>query len=451
MRRFCALALSVLLLACAPVLPPAATGGNAAAVQGFPAQGQVRGIARSNATVAADFLDLVFQLESGQPIPLLLRYEVPVRVFLGSAGLQANARDLEGLLARLRTEAGIDIASVNEAGLANLFVEAVPPQGLQRAVPGAACFLAPQVRSWAEYSGLSRLNRPKWSQQSGLSYSSVFMPTGIPPQEVRDCLHEEIGQALGPVNDLYRLADSVFNDDNMHSILTPFDMVILRALYAPGLTTGMGRPQVAALIPGILAEVNPAGAGLAPRPRGAEPDGWKRSIEGALSRGTNDRSRRAAGARAVDIAGTILPADHRLALSELALGRLQLKDDPDRAARLFFAAYDISLAGDDPVRSAHAGLHVSVIALSLRQFEAALHIAGQHMQAARRAENATLVSGLQAVRAEALLRLGQQAEADDARRESLHWAVYAFGASGSAVADAQKQIAGLAASTETTP
>jgi len=33
------------------------------------------------------------------------------------------------------------------------------------------------------------------------------------PQEVRDCLHEELAQALGPLNDLYRLPDSVFNDD----------------------------------------------------------------------------------------------------------------------------------------------------------------------------------------------------------------------------------------------
>ena len=52
---------------------------------------------------------------------------------------------------------------------------------------------------------------------------------------MRDCLHEELAQALGPLNDLYRLPNTVFNDDNFHSVLTGFDMTILRATYAPGL------------------------------------------------------------------------------------------------------------------------------------------------------------------------------------------------------------------------
>ncbi len=45
---------------------------------------------------------------------------------------------------------------------------------------------------------------------------------------MRDCLHEELAQALGPLNDLYRLSNSVFNDDNFHSVLTGFDMEMLR-------------------------------------------------------------------------------------------------------------------------------------------------------------------------------------------------------------------------------
>ncbi len=444
-----AVSLFVALTACAPSLAPAPDlPTSVTIIPGFTAQSHSRGVARSNATVAADFLDLVFQLESGQPVPILLRYETPVRVYLRTATLRRRSADLEYLLARIRSEAGIDIASVDDETQANLFIEAVPPGGLQRAVPGAACFLAPAVRSWAEYTGLSRVNRPKWSRQGAINYNSIFIPTGISPQEVRDCFHEEIAQSLGPVNDLYRLPDSVFNDDNMHSILTPFDMTILRALYSPNLTTGMGRPQVAALIPAILAQANPAGSGMAPQPRGQEPDGWKSAIEGALTRDSNDRARQTQGARAVSIARNILPNDHRLALSELALGRLLLKETPEQAAKLFFEAYQVSLTVGDPVRSAHAGLHVSVIALSLGQFDVALDIADRHLADSRRAENATLVSGFQAVRAEALLRLGRAAEAKSARAESLHWAEYAFGSSPKAIAEAQRQIAGLAGNTE---
>ena len=64
---------------------------------------------------------------------------------------------------------------------------------------------------------------------------------------MRDCLHEELAQALGPLNDLYHLPDSVFNDDNIHTVLTGFDMLILRAAYAPELRTGMTREQVEAV------------------------------------------------------------------------------------------------------------------------------------------------------------------------------------------------------------
>jgi hypothetical protein len=66
---------------------------------------------------------------------------------------------------------------------------------------------------------------------------AVFIPSDVSPQEVRDCLHEEVAQALGPLNDLYRLPDSVFNDDNFHAVLTGFDMLILRTYYDAELPT----------------------------------------------------------------------------------------------------------------------------------------------------------------------------------------------------------------------
>ncbi len=68
---------------------------------------------------------------------------------------------------------------------------------------------------------------------------AIFLPGDVSPQETRDCLHEEMAQALGPLNDLYRLGDSVFNDDNFHTVLTGFDMLVLRTYYAPDLRSGM--------------------------------------------------------------------------------------------------------------------------------------------------------------------------------------------------------------------
>ena len=47
---------------------------------------QPRGVARPNADIAEDFLDLTFALEGGDTIPRLLKFRGPVRVAFRSAG-----------------------------------------------------------------------------------------------------------------------------------------------------------------------------------------------------------------------------------------------------------------------------------------------------------------------------------------------------------------------------
>ena len=61
-----------------------------------------------------------------------------------------------------------------------------------------------------------------------------------------------LSSATGPLNDLYHLPDSVFNDDNFHTVLTSFDMLILRAYYAPELQSGMNEAEAARRLPAAL-------------------------------------------------------------------------------------------------------------------------------------------------------------------------------------------------------
>ena len=107
----------------------------------------------------------------------------------------------------------------------------------------------------------------RWSDQTELGEAAIFLPPDTTPQDVRDCLNEEITQALGPANDLYRLPDSIWNDDNFYGMATTFDMTILRALYQPELSSGMTRAEAAAVLPRVLDRVNPQGRRLPPRPR----------------------------------------------------------------------------------------------------------------------------------------------------------------------------------------
>ncbi len=122
-------------------------------------------------------------------------------------------------------------------GRASITIEAVTRDELQRAVPQAACFVVPRVVVLGRVPPQPPRRRARLddadARASGWRSSS---PRDVAPQEIRDCLHEELAQALGPLNDLYRLTDSVFNDDNFHTVLTGFDMLMLRASTRPSCT-----------------------------------------------------------------------------------------------------------------------------------------------------------------------------------------------------------------------
>lgn len=395
----------------------------------FPAQVRPRGVAQSNLTLSEDFLDLVFELENGERLTRLLRYEAPVRVYLRGSELAPYRDDLENLLARFRGEAGIDIRTTDDPERAQMFVEGVPIRELQRVELSAACFIIPGVSSWGEYRTSSGRDVPRWSRQSTLGRIGVFVPYDTAPQDTRDCLHEEIAQALGPANDLYRLPNTVFNDDNVHSVVTPFDMLILRALYQPELRSGMPRGEVAGRILPILRRINPDGEGRGALPRAPSSPQWDQQIEVALTRGNSDSKRLTAANRAVAIARGMDPVDHRLGFALITRGRLLRQDQPGQAASDFIEAYrrHRSVLGGSNLRTAQAALHAGIVALDAQEPSGALGLAEAYIPVAEQAQNAVLLSSLLAIKARALDELGDRMAAQDAQLAHLKWARYAFG------------------------
>ncbi len=343
-----------------------------------------KGVARSNADLAADFLDLTFELESGEKLSHLLRYETPVRVYLRSPALAAYRPDLAALLARLRTEAGIDIAETSDPAAAQIFIEAVPSAQITKVFPSAACFIVPGERDWKGFMHRRADARVRWPDQPTLEGAAIFLPLDTTPQDVRDCLHEEITQALGPADDLYRLPDSIWNDDNFHGMATPFDMTILRALYQPEFHSGMSREEAAAVLPKVLARVNPKGEGVARTARAPESRAWAKAIEAALDREAPRARRLEAATLAAQIAAEMRPIDHRLGVALLTLGRLTLRRDPETAAKNFTEAYSLFRRefGDDDVRTAQAGVHLAALALGTGQYDIAITLADRHAAAA---------------------------------------------------------------------
>lgn len=440
MRRSLATLAVMVLAACAPSGPaPQAARATVASIPGalppvrrFTGAPDVPVPVQPNGQLARDFMALTFQLETGRQLDTFTRFEGPITVAVeamaGTTPPPTLQPDLDDLLARLRREAGIDIGRAKAGEQPSIMISALPRATLQRYVPGAACFVVPRVSGWNDY--LARRFGPAtdWTTLTTRTRASVFLPTDVSPQEIRDCLHEEVAQALGPLNDLYRLPWSVFNDDNLHVVLTSYDMTLLRATYHPGLRSGMGRAEVASRLPAILAAINPRGR-TADRGTIQEATAeWNRALQGALSPDGSQSARLTHARTAVTLARASDWADGRLAMSHLALGRAALSQDGETALAAFVASARLYRRLDgEGIQTAQVAMQLGAFALGSGQADAALSVIDRAIPAADGAQNAALLATLLLMRAEATELQGARAEAGRIRREGLAWGRYAWG------------------------
>ena len=399
---------------------------------------------RSNQSIAQDFLDLSFELESGRALEVFTRFEGPITVRVTGDAPASLEPDLRRLLDRFRDEARIEIQQVPSSQEASITLAVISRRDLQRVVPQAACFVAPNVSSWPEFLSERRSAQLDWTNLRERTRLSIFLPGDVAPQEVRDCLHEELAQSIGPLNDLYRLTDSVFNDDNFHTVLTGFDMLVLRAYYAPELQSGMTRGQVARFLPGILNRINPRGQGLGTEQRRPTSRAWISAIEQALGPRTTPTRRRLAAQNAVDIARLEGWNDNRLAFSLYARGRLTIGSDPELALASFLRAGTLySGSSETQLQEAHVSMQLAAFALSAGQAEVAIDLVDTATPAVRDGENAALLASLLLVKSQALEFQGNIEEAAAVRTESLGWARYGF-SSDQSVRERAREIARLA-------
>jgi hypothetical protein len=397
------------------------------AMQGFGAVAS-SAAARPNAEIARDFLDLEFRMESGRALTSFSRFDGPISVAMTGNVPGTAKTEMSRLINRFRSEAGIDIGFAQAGEDASITVAFQPRAQMARVVPMAACFVVPRVQSWEEY----RINRNSpevdWTTVTKREHVAIFVPSDASPQEVRDCLNEETAQAMGPLNDLYHLPDSVFNDDNFNSVLTGFDMLILRMHYAPELRNGMNEAEAAKYVPALLARYNPAGTGGEADIKQIAPRSWVAAVEGAFGPRGSNASRLAASQRMLSIAMAQGWHDGRLAFSYYAKGRSLASSDPVQAVAALSQAGQIyrSIPGAQ-VHVAHVDMQLAAIALSAGQSDQAIAFADRAIPVVKRAENASLLATLMLIKAEALENEGRVAEAKALRLDSLGWARYGFG------------------------
>jgi len=431
MRKL-ALAAITALTACTPVPNTSLPARAATNIDSLPPMksflgSRIQPPTRANAEIARDFIDLAFRMESGRPIPRLTRFEGPISVRVDGVVTPTLVPDLRTLLARIRSEAGLDIF-LTGGETASISVIGVPRSELSRAVPKAACFVVPRVSSWEEFKASRNSPQVDWTLLERRDRAAVFVPADVAPQEIRDCLHEELAQALGPLNDLYRLPDSVFNDDNMHAVLTGFDMLVLRAYYDPALRNGMTRGEAAARMPAILARLNPRGENRASRPQNDTTRDWISNMEIALSSGSSAMRRRGSAETAMNLGRAFGWSGTREGFALFAYGRLNVGTDPTLALGAFRAADRAYRETEDTrLQTAHVAVQLAAFSLSSGDGYGTISIADEAIPIAAEFENAALLATLMMFKAEALELLGRDAEAQTVRLDSLAWARYGFG------------------------
>lgn len=397
---------------------------------------------RSNAQIAQDILELGFRLESGREITQFSRFQGPVTLSLHGPVPPLGVVETDRLLERLQREAGLDVRRVQGQG--DIIVEFVPRDVLRRAVPNAACFVLPNVTSWDAFRANPRAPELDWTRVARRERALVIVPADSTVQDMRDCLHEEIAQALGPLNDLFRIGETVWNDDNFQTILTGFDMLVLRVWNDPALQPGMTRAQVADRLPALLARHNPQGArttgALDPIPT---PMAWTRAVEAALG-ATSRRASFREAQRALAIALEQRWQDERLAFSLFLSARFAPSEDGAQALdAMILAARIYDTRPGTAVHRAHVHLHLSAQALASGQHDLVLRLTQSAMTVAQRTENGALLASLMLLRAQSLEQLGQATEAEALRRDSVPFALYGFG-SAQAAENRQAEIAALA-------
>lgn len=383
---------------------------------------------RPNAELARDFLDLEFRMESGRANPHFSRFEGPISVKLQGAVPTTAPTEMARVLGRLRNEAGINVNFAAPGQSASVTVEFLPRDQMRRIVPMAACFTVPNVQSWAEYKAARNTIRVDWTALTQRQHVAIFIPSDAAPQEVRDCLNEETAQSMGPLNDLYRLPDSVFNDDNFNSVLTSFDMLMLKLHYAPELRSGMNEAEAARHVPGLLARYNPAGNRAGGASKTISPRVWIAEVERAFGPRGGNGQRLAASQKMLSIAMAQGWRDGRLAFSYYAKGRVLATSQPAEAIKALTEAGRIyRVLPNAQIHVAHVDMQLAAIALAAGQNAQAIAFADRSMPVLKRGENAALLATLMLIKSQALENTGQTAAAKALRLDSLAWARYGFG------------------------
>ncbi|MFS4437307.1 DUF2927 domain-containing protein [Paracoccaceae bacterium GXU_MW_L88] len=89
---------------------------------------------------------------------------------------------------------------------------------------------------------------------SSIAFALIIINDAQTPALRESCIHEELAQALGLLNDSFLARPSIFNDDEEFALITAHDAALLRMLYDERLRPGMSLEEATPMLPQLAAD-----------------------------------------------------------------------------------------------------------------------------------------------------------------------------------------------------
>ncbi|MGB0410512.1 MAG: DUF2927 domain-containing protein [Pikeienuella sp.] len=433
-RAFLAALSVAVLAACAPVSPLDRTVPYKLAERpDYPGYGT--GIATQDiqwnvATLAADFGELIYVTEWGHEYERLLRWEKPVTIAIEDPVVRAQADILNDLMARVKAVAPNLRATVSNGPKGDITIRAAPKSEMRKQAPTALCFFVPVDATWDQYVGGLHRTSGNWNSAESLEAITIFVPANAPPHVYRACIIEEVTQALGPRNDIYGLEDSIYNDDNLHTWPTAFDLLMIAVLYDPDLKPFVKRPEAERVAREAFASGRYGRIGTKSRKRHPKENRYLAYRDEFAAEKTTEK-RYAVAQKLIELAKTFDRADHRRAEAQRRAGFVKYGagDFTDAVVHFRQAVKDMRTAlGENTPRFARVLSDLGLALMKLgnwQEADAAFGAAAPIMAAYGMDLELAHILHLKSITE---FELGKTAEARATALQSIDWAAYVFGA-----------------------
>jgi hypothetical protein len=228
----------------------------------------------TNADLASNFqkiaLNREYRREEGELVEAttptrISRWATPVRYqILGGGATSLDRADYAELARRLTALTGVDVQEEEQdPNVTILILDADERRAFVRELQSdGTADRMPLVVEWAEKLSYPCVGQVGYRDaDTGLiTGAMIVIKAELEGLFRKSCIHEELVQTMGLMNDDRKVRPSIFNDDQEFALLTEHDEFLLRILYDERLQPGMASEEAVPLLDTIIKDLRPQDA-----------------------------------------------------------------------------------------------------------------------------------------------------------------------------------------------